>query len=60
MIIIPARLRSTRLPEKPLVLLKGIPIIKRTYQRCIKAIPKNDVYIATDSKKFKIIALKIS
>ena len=52
-IIIPARLRSTRLPEKPLVLLKGIPIIKRTYQRCIKAIPKNDVYIATDSKKIQ-------
>ena len=50
-IIIPARLGSTRLPEKPLISLKGIPIIKRTYQRCIKALPKNDVYVATDSTK---------
>lgn len=57
-IIIPARLGSTRLPEKPLISLKGIPIIKRTYQRCIKALPKNDVYVATDSKKIQNFCLK--
>ena len=41
-IIIPARLGSTRLPGKPLIILKGIPIIQRTYQRCIKVLPKNE------------------
>ncbi len=59
-IIIPARLGSTRLPGKPLIILKGIPIIQRTYQRCIKVLPKNDVYVATDSKKIKDFCLKNS
>ena len=59
-IIIPARFGSTRLPGKPLIILKGIPIIQRTYQRCIKVLPKNDVYVATDSKKIKDFCLKNS
>ncbi len=59
-IIIPARFGSTRLPGKPLIILKGIPIIQRTYQRCVKVLPRNDVYVATDSKKIKDFCLKNS
>jgi len=50
-IIIPARLKSTRLPNKPLIDLMGKSMIQRTYDRCIQAAPKNQVVIATDSKE---------
>ncbi|MCB7480618.1 3-deoxy-manno-octulosonate cytidylyltransferase [Christiangramia sediminis] len=48
-IVIPARLQSTRLPEKPLILIKGKSIIQRTYEQCLKAVKKELIYIATDS-----------
>ena len=50
-IIIPARLKSTRLPNKPLLLLKNKPLIYWTWKNCTKVVPKNLIYIATDSKK---------
>lgn len=52
-VVIPARLESTRLPEKPLIKIKGKTVIHRTYEQCLKAIPENLVYIATDSNKIK-------
>ena len=48
-IIIPARYDSSRLPGKPLKDIQGSSMIKRTYYQCIKALPKKDVYIATDN-----------
>lgn len=52
-IIIPVRYDSSRLPGKPLEILEGKSMIQRTYERCIKSLPKKDVYIATDSFKIK-------
>ncbi len=35
--VIPARLGSTRLPRKPLAIVKGKPLIQHTYERAIQA-----------------------
>ena len=50
-IVIPARLNSTRLPEKPLIEIEGKSIVQRTYEQCLKVFDKSVVYIATDSEK---------
>ena len=51
LVIIPARIGSKRLPGKPLIKLKGVSIIQRTHSKCAKAVTKDYVYVATDSKK---------
>lgn len=48
-LIIPARYNSTRFPGKPLVSIKGKSMIRRVWERSIKGINKEDVFIATDS-----------
>ena len=50
-VVIPARLSSKRLPEKPLIKIKGIPMIVRTFIQCNKFIPKKNIIVATDSNK---------
>ncbi len=51
-IIIPARVKSQRIPNKPLVkVTKKDFLLLRTYKRLIKFFPKTDIYITTDSKK---------
>jgi len=50
-IVIPARLQSTRLPEKPLIDLDGKSMIQRTFEQCTKAVPTEMVFVATDSEK---------
>ena len=57
-IVIPARLNSTRLPNKPLIEISGIPMIIRTYLQCTKVVDKSKVYIATDSEQIINIAKK--
>ena len=52
-IIIPVRYNSSRLPGKPLMDILGVSMIKRTYEKCIKVIPAEDVFIATDSLLIK-------
>ena len=52
-IVIPARLNSTRLPNKVLLDLKGKTVVQRVYERCIKAKNIDEVYIATDSVEVK-------
>ena len=54
-VVIPARLKSGRLPEKPLKKISGIPMIIRTYKQCLKAVSKDKILIATDDKKIKKI-----
>ena len=54
-VIIPARLNSTRLPKKVLLELDGKTIIQRVYEQCLKANLIDEVYIATDSHEIKII-----
>ncbi|ACF14590.1 3-deoxy-manno-octulosonate cytidylyltransferase [Chloroherpeton thalassium ATCC 35110] len=48
-LVIPARLKSTRLPRKPLIKIKGKTVIERTYTQCIKAVAPENVYVVTDS-----------
>ena len=52
-VIIPARYQSSRLPGKPLIKLKGVSMIVRTYRQCIKAVDKKLVYVATDDSRIK-------
>lgn len=54
--VIPARLKSTRLPQKPLLNICGKTMLQRTYERACHVFEKNDVYIATDSKKIQQVA----
>ena len=47
--VIPARLGSTRLPNKPLQLLAGEPLITRVIQRVVEHGVMQEVVVATDS-----------
>ena len=49
--IIPARLQSTRLSEKPLQDLGGKPLVVRTWERARLASSLRDVWVATDSER---------
>jgi 3-deoxy-manno-octulosonate cytidylyltransferase (CMP-KDO synthetase) len=49
--IIPARLHSTRLPEKPLQDLGGAPLVVRVLEQVRAAAAVRHVYVATDSKR---------
>lgn len=48
--IIPARYHSSRFEGKPLCLIKGIPMIKRTFMQATQASCLNDLYVATDNE----------
>jgi len=53
-LVIPARLESTRLPQKLLIEIEGKTIIERTYNSALSALKDKDkVLIATDSEKIK-------
>ena len=52
-LIIPARYKSKRLPGKPLLNIKGLPMIVRTYYQCLKAVPKSKILVATDDKRIQ-------
>jgi len=49
-IIIPARYESSRFPGKPLAMIAGKTLIQRVYEKSVQAIPKENVYVATDSQ----------
>jgi len=50
-IVIPARFNSGRLPGKPLIALNGVPMVERTWRRCIMAAPAERVVVATDDDR---------
>lgn len=52
--MIPARLQSSRLPEKALIDICGLPMVVHTYKRSTFAKRLDDVYIATDSDRIRI------
>ena len=52
-IVIPARLDSSRLPKKVLLDLKGKTVIQRVYEQCLKVKNIDGVYIATDSSEIE-------
>lgn len=48
-VIIPARYKSSRFPGKPLVMLKGIPMVVRVARICEIVVGRELVFVATDS-----------
>ena len=57
-VVIPARMKSNRLPGKPLININGIPMVIRTYKQCAKVVNKDLLDIATDSIKIKQVCEK--
>lgn len=49
--IIPARIGSTRLKNKPLVDISGKTLIQRTYESCKKSTLLDELVVATDSQE---------
>ena len=52
-VVIPARLKSSRLPNKPLIKILGKEMILRTIDRCKLSVSQKFIYVATDSIKLK-------
>lgn len=57
-IIIPARLKSTRFPNKLLKKINGIEVIKHVWFKCLKVTNKKNIYIATGDIKIIRFCLK--
>ena len=49
--LIPSRLESKRLKQKPLLLLDGLPLIVHTYKRSVLSNKVDEVFVCTDSNK---------
>ena len=54
--IIPARLQSTRIVNKPLLEFNNKPLLQHTYEAVKKSGLFDHIYIATDSKKIQTTA----
>ena len=50
-VVIPARLASSRLPNKVLANIAGYPMLWHVYQRCLQATQVQEVHIATDAEE---------
>ena len=50
-LIIPARYKSSRFPGKPLTLIKGKSMIRHVYDQCLKAVPRDSIYVATEDRR---------
>ena len=50
-VVIPARLKSSRLPNKVLLDIGGKPLIQRVWERVKTAKKVDDIYIATDNQE---------
>lgn len=56
--MIPARLQSSRLPEKALIDICGLPMVVHTCKRAQMAKSLSEVYLVTDSEKIKAVGEK--
>jgi len=56
--LIPCRLSSKRLPQKPLLKINGVPLIIHTYNRAKQSKKLDDLIICCDNKKIIKIAEK--
>lgn len=56
--VIPARLQSSRLPNKPLLTIGGKPIVQHVYERCVSLLGHDNVYIATSDPEIRDAANK--
>ena len=59
-VIIPARMKSTRFPGKPLARICGLPMIHRVYNQALKAKKISDIYVATDSTEIQAYCNSVS
>lgn len=50
-VVIPARYKSTRFPGKPLINLCGKSMLQRTYEQCLKVVPKELILVATEDQR---------
>lgn len=57
-VIIPARYKSSRLMGKPLIKIKNIPMVIRTYRQCTKVVKPELVFVATDDTRIINLCLK--
>jgi len=57
-VIIPARMKSTRFPGKPLHEIMGKSLLLRTYDQCLKAVDRSLIYVATDHKEIEAHCLE--
>jgi len=51
--VIPARFASTRMPGKPLKLVRGKPLIQRVYQQASKSVLIDKLLVATDDRRIR-------
>lgn len=58
-VVIPARFKSTRFPGKPLIDLAGKTMIQRVYEQCIKVIPRELIYVATEDERIQNHCLEL-
>ena len=56
--LIPSRLNSTRLKEKPLLIIDGLPIIVHTFKRAMMSKKLDDVIVCCDHEKIRDIVIK--
>jgi 3-deoxy-D-manno-octulosonate cytidylyltransferase len=49
--VIPARYESSRYEGKPLALIAGVPMLKRTYDQAVKSKALNQLIVATDDER---------
>jgi 3-deoxy-manno-octulosonate cytidylyltransferase (CMP-KDO synthetase) len=52
-IVIPARMSGTRLPGKPLILIKGMPMIWHVWSKCKEIHDPSLIYIATEDAEIE-------
>ena len=52
-IVIPARMKGTRLPGKPLINILQKPMIQHVWEKCEKVISKDFIYVATEDNEIK-------
>ena len=56
--LIPSRINSSRLPQKPLLEIEGIPLVIHTYRRAKLSKKLDDVFICCDDEKIMNVAKK--
>ncbi len=57
--VIPSRIRSTRLPRKPLSLIQGKPMVQWTYENAKRCRALAEVIVATDSSEIADVVHQI-
>ena len=60
LLVVPARLNSSRLPNKVLADIGGKPMLQRVLEQCKKAIDTSKIVLCTDSEKLSSLAKNLS